>query len=204
MADGLAGGFTAPVVPELPEGWEAEQHLALALVAAFLHARPALALAPPTEATSAGKGWPSPRTWEMAARLWAASGAADAAEEARAALVAGSVGDGAAAEFLAWLQEMDLPDPEVVLADPASFKLPRRADRAYAAVAAIAAVVAADPTPARWAAGWQVLGIAARSGPDVAAVAARVLVRCRPADAPLPAEVRLFAPVLRDAGLLHG
>src|SRR3984957_15298230 len=115
VADGLAGGFAAPVVPELPEGWEAEQHLALALVAAFLHARPALALAPPTEATSAGKGWPSPRTWEMAARLWAASGAADAAEEARAALVAGSVGDGAAAEFLAWLQEVDLPDPEVVL-----------------------------------------------------------------------------------------
>jgi hypothetical protein len=204
VADGLAGGFTAPVVPELPKGWEAEQHLALALVAAFLHARPALACAPPAEATSAGKGWPSPRTWEMAARLWAASGAADVPEEARAALVAGSVGDGAAAEFLAWLQEMDLPDPEAVLADPASFKLPRRADRAYAAVAAVAAVVAADPTPARWAAGWQVLGIAARSGPDVAAVAARVLVRCRPADAPLPAEVRLFAPVLRDAGLLHG
>jgi len=37
----------------------------------------------------------------------------------------------------------------------------------------------------------------------VAAAAARVLARCRPDGAALPAEIRLFAPVLRDAGLLR-
>src|SRR5215475_1134517 len=130
VADGLAGGFPTPVVPSLPGGWESEQKVALALVGAFLHARPALACAPPSDAASAGRGWPSPRTWEMAARLWAASGAAQVSGEARAALVVGSVGDGAGAEFLAWLQDMDLPDPEAVLADPGSFRLPKRADRA--------------------------------------------------------------------------
>jgi hypothetical protein len=36
----------------------------------------------------------------------------------------------------------------------------------------------------------------------VAAAAARVLARHRPDGAPLPPEIRLFAPVLRDAGLL--
>jgi hypothetical protein len=36
----------------------------------------------------------------------------------------------------------------------------------------------------------------------VAAVAARVLARCRPEGAALPEQIRLFAPVLRDAGLL--
>ena len=204
VADGLAGGWAPPVVPVLPDGWEAELHLSLALVAAFLHVRPGLACAPPSDAASSGRGWPSPRTWEMAARLWAASGAAGSGDEARSALVRGAVGDGAGLEFLAWLTEMDLPDPEVVLADPSSFVLPARGDRAYAAVAAIAAVVAADPTPERWAAGWQVLGKAASTAPDVAAVAARVLARCRPDGVPLPAEVRLFAPVLRDAGLLRG
>jgi hypothetical protein len=107
-------------------------------------------------------------------------------------------------EFLAWLVEMDLPDPEQVLADPGSFRLPERGDRAYAALAAIAAAVAADSTPERWAAGWQVLGLAADAAPDVAAVAARVLARCRPDGAALPEQIRLFAPVLRDAGLLHG
>jgi hypothetical protein len=204
VADGLAGGWAAPEVPQLPPGWAAELGLALALVAAFLHARPALACAPPADADAAGRGWPSPRTWEMAARLWAASGAAGSGEEARSALVRGAVGEGAGVEFLAWLAEMDLPDPEVVLADPAAFRLPARGDRAYAAVAAVAAVVAADPTPPRWAAGWQVLGKAAESAPDVAAVAARTLARCRPDGAALPAEVHLFAPVLRDAGLLRG
>jgi hypothetical protein len=202
VADGLAAGFAQPVVPVLPAGWEATQRVTLALIGAFLHVRPALVSAPPADAASAGRGWPSPRTWEMAARLWAAGTAAAATDDAKAALVAGSVGDGAAAEFLAWMTEMDLPDPEAVLADPGSFTLPARSDRAYAAVTAVAAVVAADPTPARWTAGWAVLGLAARSAPDVAAVAARLLARCRPPGAPMPPEVRQFAPALRDAGLL--
>ena len=63
--------------------------------------------------------------------------------------------------------------------------------------------MAADPTPARWTAGWQVLGLAADTAPDVAAVAARVLAKCRPDGTALPAEINLFAPVLRDAGLLQ-
>ena len=204
VADGLAGGWAAPQVPLLPDGWQAEEISSLGLVAAFLHVRPALACAPPTDAASAGRGWPSPRTWEMAARLMAAAGASGTSDEARSALIRGAVGDGAGVEFLAWLAEMDLPDPEAVLADPASFLLPSRGDRAYAAVAAVAAVVAADPTPQRWVAGWQVLGKAAETAPDVAAVAARTLARCRPDGVALPAEVRLFAPVLRDAGLLRG
>jgi hypothetical protein len=203
VADGLAGGWSAPVVPALPAGWQAEEQLARGLVGAFLHVRPALACAPPSDAASAGRGWPSPRTWEMAARLWAAAGVAGAGDGPRSALVRGAVGDGAGVEFLAWLMEMDLPDPEAVLADPASFVLPDRGDRAYAALAAVAAAVAADPAPERWTAGWRVLGVAAAGAPDVAAVAARVLARCRPDGVPLPAEIHLFAPVLRDAGLLR-
>jgi hypothetical protein len=205
VADGLAGGWAAPVVPGLPDGWEAEEILARSLVAAFLYARPALACAPPSDPASAGRGWPSPRTWHMAARLSAAAGVADAGDEARSALIRGAVGDGAGVEFLAWLIDMDLPDPEVVLADPGSFVLPERSDRAYAALAAIASAVAATPTPERWVAGWRVLGLAAGGAPDVAAVAARLLARCKPEGlAELPAEIRLFAPVLRDAGMLAG
>jgi hypothetical protein len=139
----------------------------------------------------------------MAARLMAAAGASGASDAARMALVRGAVGDGAGVEFLVWLTEMDLPDPEQVLADPASFRLPERGDRAYAALAAIAAAVAADPTPERWTAGWQVLGLAADVAPDVAAVAARVLAKCRPEGAALPPEIHRFAPLLRDAGLLQ-
>ena len=58
VADGLAGGFPAPHVPALPDGWVAEQHLALALVAAFLHARPGISprRRPPMPRAPAGAG----------------------------------------------------------------------------------------------------------------------------------------------------
>src|SRR5260370_310012 len=82
VADGLAGGWAAPEIPLLPDGWQAEEILSRGLVAAFLHVRPALACAPPTDAASAGRGWPSPRTWEMAGPLMAAAGPSGAAGEA--------------------------------------------------------------------------------------------------------------------------
>ena len=181
-------------MPLIPDGLQAEEILSRGLIAAFLHVRPALVCAPPTDAASAGRGWPSPRTWEMAARLMAAGNAAGATQDARSALIRGAVGDGAGIEFLAWLVEMDLPDPEVVLADPTAFRLPERGDRAYAALAAIASAVAGQLTAERWTAGWRVLGIAADTAPDVAAVAARVLARCRPEGATLPAEIKRLRP----------
>src|SRR6202046_5077042 len=55
VADGLAGGWVPPVVPALPEGWQAEEILSRGLVAAFLHVRPALALAPPCDPVWAGR-----------------------------------------------------------------------------------------------------------------------------------------------------
>ena len=202
VADGLAGGWAPPRIPQLTGDWAAAEIMARGLVAAFLRVRPVLACAPPTDPATAGRGWPSPRTWEMTARLWAAADSAAVGGQTRSALVRGCVGDGAGAEFLTWLAEMDLPDPEEVLADPDSFTLPDRADRAYAALAAVTAAVTAELTPDRWTAAWRVLGAAATSAPDVAAAAARVLARHRPDGAALPPEIRLFAPVLRDAGLL--
>jgi hypothetical protein len=90
----------------------------------------------------------------------------------------------------------------VVLADPDSFEVPARGDRAYAALSSIAAAVAADPGNGRWERGWQAFGKAATTAPDVAAAAARTLARCRPAGAAVPPQVAAFAPLLREAGLL--
>ena len=114
----------------------------------------------------------------------------------------GAVGQGPGVEFLSWLIEADLPDPEAVLADPESFVIPARGDRAYAALSSIAAAVAAEPTPERWEAGWIVFGNASGQAPDVAAAAAQTLARSRPKGAPIPPQVTAFAPLLRDAGLL--
>ena len=204
FAAGLAGGWEPPVVPVLPEGWEDHIAYRRGLISAFITVRPGLAVDVPADAARAGRGWPSPRTWDMAARLWAAAEAVNASTEATTALITGSVGEGAGIELLMWEMEMDLPDPEKVLADPDSFEVPERGDRAYAVLSAVAAAVAANPTVDRWLAGWKVLGKAGETTPDVGAVAARALVQCRPPRAPAPPQAKLFAPLLRDARWQQG
>ncbi len=207
VREGFVRGFRVPPPPTLAPGWSDAVAVQRAAVAAFLAARPALTCAVPDSADRAGRGWPSPRSWDMAARLLAAcrhAGPALPPPEVEAALVEGSVGEGAGSEFLVWLVEADLPDPEAVLADPASFVLPGRPDRALAALSAVTAAVIARPTVDRWLRGWQVLGQAATVAADVAAVAARDLAESRPPGAPVPREVAAFAPLLRAAGLLDG
>jgi hypothetical protein len=202
VADGFAAGWSTPAPPVLDSDWEAEIAVVRTWVAGFLTVRPMLVLDVPDEAAGAGRAWPSPRSWDIAARLLAAARGAQVGADVESLLVRGSVGAGPGVEFLTWLQEADLPDPEAILADPDLFQVPARGDRAYAALASIAAAVAANSTPERWAAGWRAFGKAADTAADVAASAARTLSRCRPAGAPVPPEVHLFAPVLKDAGLL--
>ncbi len=113
-------------------------------------------------------------------------------------VVRGAVGQGPGIELLTWLAEADLPDPEEVLADPSSFVLPERGDRAFAALSSVAAAVAAEPTNERWSQGWVVFGRAAVTALDIAAAASRALVRCRPPGAPVPPEIeRVHASAAR-------
>lgn len=203
FAQGLVAGFEAPVVPVLPDGWEATIPHTRAMVASFITVRPGLACDLPADAAGAGRGWPSPRTWDMAARLWAAAQAADASTDAETALITGAVGEGPGIELLMWHMKMDLPDPEDVLADPDGFVVPDRGDRTHAVLSSVAAAVAARSTPERWLAGWKVVGKVGREAPDVAAVAARVLAACRPPQTAAPPEVKLFLPLLKDAGWLQ-
>jgi AAA domain (dynein-related subfamily) len=202
VVEGLAAGFAVATVPDLPAGWSARVARTKATVAGFLAVRPALVAVPPRERAAAGRAWPSPRTWEMAATLQAAVEVSGAPHEVLSALVRGAVGDGAGTEYLAWLEAADLPDPEALLADPAGFVLPERGDRVYAVLTSVASAVAADPTVERWRAGWKVMAVAGERAPDVAAMAARILARCRPDGAVAPPEAAVFLPLLRDAGML--
>lgn len=204
VARGLAVGFPTPVLLGLDERPNPGQvSAARAAVAAFLEVRPALVLQVPSSSAVASRGWPSPRSWEAVARLLAGCEASRASEEARAALVIGAVGEGPGLEFLSWLENADLPDPDVVLADPDSFELPQRSDRAFAVLTAVAAVAVAHGDIASWNAAWRVVARAARGAPDVATLVARTLATHRPEGAELPAAVLELAPVLRAAGLLR-
>ncbi len=203
VAAGFSGAWPSSKPPALADGWERRVGVIRSWIAGFMTVRPTLTLAVPEDAAGAGRAWPSPRTWDMAARLQAAAEYGGVGELAASLLVRGCVGAGAGVEYLTWLAEADLPDPEAVLADPEGFALPERGDRAYAALSSIAAAVAADATNERWERGWRAFGKAANTAPDVAAAAARTLARCRPPGAGIPKEVKAFAPLLRDAGLLE-
>ena len=80
-------------------------------------------------------------------------------------------------------------------------QFPDRGDRLFAALSAVAAVIAADPTAERWLAGWKVLSHAASEAPDIGAMAAKVLAQVRPEGVSAPPEAAIFMPILQAAGL---
>ena len=194
VADGFTGGFPAPSLPGF--GSSADVHRARALVGAFLRVRPELVLSVPG---GPARAWPSPRTWELAAIALAHT--ADAPAEVRAELVVGAVGEAAGYELLSWLRDLDLPDPETLLADPDA-PLPSRVDRVHAVLGSVVAHVAADGGADTWERAWTLIARVARRTPDVAATAARSLAARRPRGAALPETVLGLAPILRSAGLL--
>ena len=185
-----------------PTAGRPRRSCARGLVAAFLHVRPALACAPPTDAASAGRGWPSPRTWEMAARLMAAAGAAGAADEARSALIRGAVGDGRRGGVPGLAGGDGPARPGAGAGRPGLVPAARTRRPGLRRARRDRRRGGREPDPG--ALGGRLAG--ARPGRRCRA---RTWPRsprgCWPGAGPtgaaLPAEVRLFAPVLRDAGL---
>lgn len=204
VARGLAGVWPDVHVPVVdPRRASSALARARGAIAGFLTARPGLTHHLPADPESRGGAWPSPRTWEMALTLTALHHAAGTGAEALALALAGAVGDAAALELVTYLRELDLPDPERVLADPMAFALPERGDRQLAFLTAVIAAVRARPSRERWEAGWTVLGKAVDAGvPDVAAASALDLAVMRRPDWPVPAAIDAFAEVLRLAGRL--
>lgn len=202
--DGIVSGFEAPVIASRdPERHAAEVPQARALVAAFIQHRPNLLSGRPADLEQAGRAWPSPRTWTMAADLIAVVRAANESDDVLSRLVAGAVGPGAAAEFVNWQRELDLPDPRLALEDPETFEVPERGDRAYAALTSLAAVAIADGSERAWANAWRALAHATRERhADLAVMAVRTLIANRPDGALPPRDVlQQMAPVLQAAGL---
>ena len=171
------------------------------LQASFLATRPALLCEVPQNG-AAPRGWPSPRSWERLAHCLAIADTAQVSDNIRLLVAVALVGDGAAAEYLAYLRNLDLPDPNQLLTHPATFGELRRTDQQLAALDAVVAAAAANPK--RWRDAFRVCIVAAGCGaPDVAASAAMRLAQSKPAAAALPPGHEVFAQILTDAGLLN-
>ena len=208
--EGMLSGFPDVTTKALPPSWTRGIPEARGLVASFIKARPNLLLQVPDDESSAGRAWPSPRSWDMAARLLAASNAYGAGTDIRAALVTGCVGDGQGFEFLQWLDALDLPDPNWLLANPDQFKLPERQDQVFAVLSSVVTTAVNKLTPPRWMAAWQIIDTATRKGtPDMAAFAAKSLAQERQhldrSQYPIPVQqFKSLMPVLLAAGYTIG
>lgn len=203
--EGMLSGWGTHGSLLVPDQWAMQIPTTRALVASFIRHKPDVLLnVPATEATGS-KGWPSPRSWETVSFLLAAVRAAGATDEVEHVLLKGCVGEGAAIAFLTWCNELDLPDPEVILANPKKFKLPKRGDKAFTVLTSVVAAVCGQLTPERWTAGWDVLAAAAQQNAvDIASLAAKQLALKARSEFLLPNEqIKPFLPILELAGMLR-
>ncbi|MFF1872570.1 MoxR family ATPase [Streptomyces sp. CB03911] len=199
---GLGGTWPRATLPRLdPERLPAAVDLARRAVCTLLAARPALVHRLPSGETRRGGAWPSPRSWEMTLCLIAFATAAGSSREVLSLLVRGTVGDGPGLELLAGLDRMDLPDPELLLADPAGAELPERGDLRQAALDGVVAAVRLRPEKPRWDAAWALLVRALETGaPDLVVVPATTLAALRRPDWDVPAAIERLSGVVSVSG----
>ena len=210
--DGMTTGWSAPPASRAIASDPLRRSAMVATVTGFIRTRPDLLhVFPGSERTTgggqasaapatSGGAWPSRRTWDMLASALAHLRDDDHAAIQTVAL--GLVGEGVGIEFLTWRAEADLPDPASVVADPSIVTWTDRPDRVWAVLSGVVGWAATRGTVEAWREAWGPLLACAENGaPDVAAAAARILGRARPAKAAVPAAARRFQPVLVAAGL---
>ncbi|MEU6713791.1 MoxR family ATPase [Nonomuraea sp. NPDC046802] len=192
---GLGGTWPRASLPWLdPERLPEAVTFARRAVCGLLAARPTLVHRLPNNEAHRGGPWPSPRSWEMALRLIAFATAANTSKDVLSMLVRGTVGDGPGLELLAFMDRMDLPDPETLLADPAAADLPERGDLRQAVLDGVVAAVRKRPEKSRWDAAWALLARALETGaPDLVVVPASTLAALRRADWDVPAPIEQLA-----------
>jgi hypothetical protein len=200
-------GFAPPEGQRVSEQWEPHIQSKLALIASFIRRNPGLLHALPKNGVQASRAWPSRRTWTMAARVLACAEVLGygLGTDVAGACVSALVGDGAAREFFTWATTLDLPDPEEVLAQPETHKLPKRGDQILALLDAIAARVAADPTQARFDAAFVVIGRVISGGTeDIVIPAAISLTNTRIKNKLTPHKVlsKLY-PLIQKSGVIR-
>lgn len=205
VSDGFLMEWPEVVVPVVDEDRLADEvRAARQLVGAFLRARPDLTTVMPTASSEAGRAYPTPRSWETAATMFGYARAAGASAVAVRMLLVGSIGQGAAVEFLAYINDLDLPTPQDVIANPDTFAVPTRGDRVYAVAYGALSYVKDNMSDDTWNAMGTVLKrVAEANHADIAVAVATPWMKCKPDTARPDAEtLRALSPILKEAGLI--
>jgi len=205
VRDGIAGNWVSysvnfPSKEKIDSAILAER----AVLAGFLSSRPDLTTVLPKSAVEQGRAFPTPRSWDMVAKLSGWITASNLDSGVRRIAVMGCVGTGAAAEYMTYRENTDLPNPEEILANFEKFKLPTRIDKIYVVGASLMSALRSSTTLERWNTVGRVLELIAKSGnPDLAVTFARDWIRIRPEGATPDKELlRSLVPLLTEAKMI--
>lgn len=127
------------VLKAWPEAWA----IAVGSETSFIRARSSLKNVMPKEGDAkTGRAWPSDRTWDYATHAYAGALVHDLSQAERETYVEAFIGAGAAQEWFAFMDKLDLPDPAKILDGVEKFKHdPIRLDRSVAVLQSCVALV---------------------------------------------------------------
>jgi MoxR-like ATPase len=204
-SDGMRNGFEVKTSATLPDDWQEERSAAAGLIVEFLNLYPELfESTKPGCDIQTGEAFATPRSWDMATWAFAGWRASKANLEVLSILVSGLVGTGPGIKFSKWVSELNMPNPEMLLADPyqvSKFLPSGRSDKVYSLLSTVASSVLRNNTVDRHFAALKIMSIAANSGfIDLSYPHVRRLIKSTPpgASAAIP-DLAVFEPLMNAA-----
>ncbi len=155
MSNGFVHGWkpvNVPFVPKNPQEIKTIVNNAKIIVGSFIKKKPIAASydfnnfvgnSSVEDFKASDLAFPSSRSWEMAAKLYAGSKVARTATGEKLPdrvidlLLEGTVGVAMATAFLSYARTLDLPDPVEVLNNPQQFTIPKRGDQIMALLGSV-------------------------------------------------------------------
>lgn len=205
VSQGLTGSWPDFELPEKLMDFDKVLEEEKAIVAGFISSRPELTTVIPDGSGEQGRAFPTPRSWEMVATLLAHAKCWNLSDGVMRFLVSGSIGQSAGIEFLNYRNNLDLPDPDMVLRGAESFSFPERADQTYVILAgAINLAERRAPDEDSWnSAGTLLERVVAAGHPDIAVASSKRWLSFRPEGAsPNPELLSALVPLMKEAGLI--
>lgn len=179
VKEGFTWGFPEIAMPSFPRQMKAIRRQSKALVGIFLSTRPELVshlskdfgVSTSRSFSASDYAFPTPRSWETAARIHAACTAARLPDGSALhsavlpLLLKGTIGVAATTEFMAYMTALDLPDPEALLSRQIAVTVPKRGDQVEALLSSVnTAYLSQAESVERWNAYGDILSTMVDSG----------------------------------------
>jgi hypothetical protein len=177
--DWLLGINRVHEIPVLDSSWENNIPLFSSLASAYSQARPSQIQARPKNQKHM-TAWPSLRSWTTGIKLLAAAKTLGEEIDSGLAitLLSSAISQAAAVEFISYVKNLDLPNPEDILRNPTSWDVKKRSDVTFAILSSVVSAYASRITEDRWISAWQVIDhVVNNKQIDVAVAAAHNLAK---------------------------